>query len=52
VGALNDAWNQSCTIIIKQNVKYPIACLSTNIDLETNYKSIPQNVPTFHGHVS
>jgi hypothetical protein len=37
---------------MKQIVEPSIACLSTNIAFETNYGfDVPQNVPTFHGHV-
>jgi hypothetical protein len=39
--------------ILKKKIEFPIACLSTNIGLETNNKfEIPQNVPTPHGHAS
>jgi hypothetical protein len=50
-GALNDAWTQSHTIHCETNVEPTIACFSTNISLEANYRSnIHQNVPTFHMH--
>jgi len=39
--------------IMKQIIEPPIACLSINIDLETNCRSdISQNVLIPHGHVS
>jgi hypothetical protein len=38
--------------IMKQIVEPSIARLSTNIVFEINHRfDVPQNVPTFHGHV-
>lgn len=38
--------------IMNQTIEPSIACFSTNIVFETNYRlDVLQNVPTFHGHV-
>jgi hypothetical protein len=51
VGELNDAQTRSHTM--HHEIAPSTTWLFINIDLGVDYRcNVPQNVPTFHGHVS